>query len=480
MTTSQLQSRLLLVLSFGGCTVSPVRDVAQSDPARAVEPVQDVDPERDALPEEPTPVPNPSRLFLDVLDGPYVLGDLAVMVMDDRPGQVTVFAGLAMGSSEVLGLQTELEDPMVLGQASGGTETVLRAALELSLEAGDEVYLQAVSANGASEVRVVSAQAFPRVCGDAPQHKLSERMMVCDEDALAGLCPSVAEAVLDTAVIRAVGPIPLGTTVTATCFEHHATASCCYEVEVVQPTTEGPLDTGILWEAGRPFRVAGERRQSAVSERTPAIDPIAEKVAATWTRMAQEEHASVAAFARFSLELMQLGAPMDLLAACCRAQQEEMVHTELTLAMASRMAGQPVELGALSMDGALADRDLAAVTLDVVREGCINETVSTLLAMDARDGATDPMAREALTRIADDEARHAELSWRFVRWALDQDPTLRPAVLAELRAFLPDVTAEPSPDADALAVYGVLDRRRVQAAAVRASRVIAACSATLS
>jgi hypothetical protein len=40
----------------------------------------------------------------------------------------------------------------------------------------------------------------------------------------------------------------------------------------------------------------------------------------------------------------------------------------------------------------------------------------------------DPAVRKALTRIADDEARHAELAFRFVAWALRRDPQLAATV----------------------------------------------------
>ena len=43
------------------------------------------------------------------------------------------------------------------------------------------------------------------------------------------------------------------------------------------------------------------------------------------------EHASVASFARFTLDLLSLGAPPGLLSAAFHAGQEEISHTQLCL-----------------------------------------------------------------------------------------------------------------------------------------------------
>jgi len=51
--------------------------------------------------------------------------------------------------------------------------------------------------------------------------------------------------------------------------------------------------------------------------------------------------------------------------------------------------------------------------------------------------ATDPAVRRVLERIARDEARHAELGYRFLRWALERaDSHLQQRFGAELDAAL--------------------------------------------
>ena len=66
----------------------------------------------------------------------------------------------------------------------------------------------------------------------------------------------------------------------------------------------------------------------------------------------------------------------------------------------------------------------------VIAEGCFGETRAALEALEAAELAADPVIRAAYARIAGDEQRHAELAFRFVRWALERNPhAVRPRVL---------------------------------------------------
>ena len=92
---------------------------------------------------------------------------------------------------------------------------------------------------------------------------------------------------------------------------------------------------------GRPFlveggarRAGGERRDdwrvTNVSPDVTALDQRARQSLAThWTRLGLMEHASVAAFARFVLELMAASAPAELVSAAQRALADEIEHARL-------------------------------------------------------------------------------------------------------------------------------------------------------
>jgi hypothetical protein len=105
--------------------------------------------------------------------------------------------------------------------------------------------------------------------------------------------------------------------------------------------------------------------------------------------------------------------------------------------------------------------DAAALALETLLDGCINETVAAALAEAAGDAATDPAVAEALHAIAADEARHAELAWRIVAWCIERSASAGGApLIAALREAAAEAAAAPltaSPDArDDLAAHGVL------------------------
>jgi hypothetical protein len=192
---------------------------------------------------------------------------------------------------------------------------------------------------------------------------------------------------------------------------------------------------------GRPFLVEGDARTADADARDDWRDPIPalsvaglageerRAIAAAWTRMAAMEHASIAAFARFTMQLLALGAPASLVEASQEAMRDETEHAKACFAVASRFAGRDVGPGPLPMDGALAESDAASVLVTTILEGCIGETCAAVEAAEALAYARDPALRAVLAKIARDERRHAELAWRFVRWAVEEDAGLR--VLAE-------------------------------------------------
>jgi hypothetical protein len=201
---------------------------------------------------------------------------------------------------------------------------------------------------------------------------------------------------------------------------------------------------------GRPFLVDGDARTAPLATRadwlaelatpTPALDglppELRARLARAWERTAKMEHASIAAFARFSLQLLALGAPAELVERTNAAMVDETRHARVAYALASAYGGAPVGPGPLAIDGALASASLADVVRLVVREGCIGETVAAIEAGEAAARATDPVVRSVLETIARDEASHAELAWRFIAWALRTKDAAACAVIHDEIALL--------------------------------------------
>jgi len=244
---------------------------------------------------------------------------------------------------------------------------------------------------------------------------------------------------------------------------------------------------------GRPMVVAGEARAARVVPASAWTAQPAGVVAGldaatraalgrAWRSDGRMEHASVASFARFTLAMMAMGAPPDLLAEAQQAALDEVAHARACLALAARLDGSTEGPGALDVGGALDGLSAERSVRDAVVEGCVGETVSALVAQAQLARATEPEARAALERIAADEERHAGLAWRFVAWALGVRPHLRGVVeraFAEATGRWARAAAatDEGADATAWAAWGRLDGVG-QATAVREAlaEVIAPCA----
>jgi hypothetical protein len=200
--------------------------------------------------------------------------------------------------------------------------------------------------------------------------------------------------------------------------------------------------------AGRPFLIAEEVRVAPPAARddwrggslesASAVLTEAERqaLANAWLANALMEHASIAAFARFTLELLAVGAPADLVRDSITAASDETRHAEQCFTLASHCAGEALGPGALAVDGALDGVSLEKLVVTAIAEGCVGETVAAIEAAEQLAHATDAAVREVLAGISEDETRHAELAWRFVAWALTREPSLRRVAAREFERHL--------------------------------------------
>lgn len=145
----------------------------------------------------------------------------------------------------------------------------------------------------------------------------------------------------------------------------------------------------------------------------------AEHIAAQWARDAQFEHASIASFGRFALELLAIGAPAALVESAHRAAIDEVHHARLCFSLASVYGGISLGPGVLPLDpGAFTVPTLDAMARATVLEGCVNETLAALEAKAACEHAEPDAVRNALLEIERQESDHASLAFRFVSWAI--------------------------------------------------------------
>ena len=242
---------------------------------------------------------------------------------------------------------------------------------------------------------------------------------------------------------------------------------------VCQPDGTGAWNCVLPGVTGRPFLVHGRERVAVtIYEETWARLPSAPEIAAStclfsaaaahWRRAGLMEHASIAAFARFTLHLLALGAPPELVRNAQEAMGDETEHARLAFGLASAFAGRAMGPGPLAIEGALDGFDLRDFIATLIREGCIGETVAAIEAREALEDVTDPAVRAVLETIARDELRHAALAWRALGWVVSSGRANRELVRSEVVRALREVSprARPTHDDETLRPFGIVSEAR--------------------
>lgn len=262
-------------------------------------------------------------------------------------------------------------------------------------------------------------------------------------------------------------------------------AACCYDVHVScfiyvgraflvdEGLLKAPLRRGSGWRTGPSPCTEGlsERTRRALSD--------------AWVKDGLFEHASVATFARFAMQLLAVGAPSRLLHETLAAGRDEIRHAELCFALASAYAGEPLEPDRFPIeDDVRVNTDLVAIVQETIVEGCIGETLAALQAAEQARRASDPAVVASLESTVDDETRHAELAWRVVAWALEVGgDRIRRAVERTFATFRP-----PDPptidldgvDGEDFVAHGRLTPEEARGTALEAlEHVVRPCAAAL-
>ena len=359
-------------------------------------------------------------------------------------------AALAQRLARVLGLST-LALP-ALGPAGCGGNVVVDGS------GGGTSSSSASSgggAGGATAACIVGPPCTPIGPGPGPQQAL------CFTPGAGEACPSAAQA-----LPFFVPGCAAVTSVQAACAGGTA-GECCYNVTAMCVCTGRPfvVDDAPRTAAALVGDPRGWQRDEVPDVRNLSPATRAE-LAAVFVADALGEHASVASFARFALELMAAGAPAHLVAAAHRAALNEVRHARIAFGLASAFGGFPVGPGAFPSASAGLRPDLASFARAVAVEGCVHETVAALVAAARAQAATDPRVATALASIAEDEAQHAELAWRTIAWVLSAGGAeVVNVVFAALAGAASAALAArwASPSSSDLHAFGVLDAEAMKA-----------------
>jgi len=190
---------------------------------------------------------------------------------------------------------------------------------------------------------------------------------------------------------------------------------------------------------------------SSTMDRLELDGRVPSEVAAQWRENARTEHASVAAFARLTLDLLALGAPPNLIEAAHRDGLDEIRHTQLCLSLSAAMDGNlesptafPEAQRARTRPRA---RSLALATLavDSLVDGALHEGVSARVIARLAKIATLPSIRDTLSKIAADEGRHSAHGWDVVQWCVSEGGVPILSALEAAARALPKTMQSPLP-----------------------------------
>lgn len=163
-----------------------------------------------------------------------------------------------------------------------------------------------------------------------------------------------------------------------------------------------------LYCGGRSYDGAAEREAPGVPDQVDLGRAFAEIAELEWT--------SVTAFERLARALAHHGAPEELVSRAARFADDERRHTSLVAELARAHGGTP-DLRAPT--GHETTPSLRSLAEENAAEGCVRETLGALVAQVQALRSSSAAVRGVFGAVAEDEARHAELSWDLHAWFLE-------------------------------------------------------------
>lgn len=145
---------------------------------------------------------------------------------------------------------------------------------------------------------------------------------------------------------------------------------------------------------------------------------------ASWHAAGLAEHAAVGAFAKLCLEMLVAGAPPRLVRLATKAQEEEVLHAQICLALGgtgeSRLnfPAHTVEIR----------KDLAAMRTAAIDEGLKGEGHAALRLFERAKANGETALGQLALAMAQDEARHAELAEETLAWIQEETGVAAPKV----------------------------------------------------
>ena len=237
------------------------------------------------------------------------------------------------------------------------------------------------------------------------------------------------------------------------------------------------LSTG-RFARGRQLRAFGRlllpKVRPGVGWLNPAECPIdqvrdARRIAEAWRENGRTEHASVAAFANLTLDLLALGAPEALIRGAQQDALDEIRHTRACFSLARDLDGQDKSPGPFPQPQHWSFRtrfrriQLARLAVESLIDGALHEGLSAAVIAKLATRTTIPAIASTLRGLAADEGRHAAHGWDAVEWCLQEGgPAVAAALRGAMLALPEEMPAENEPAAATSGdweTFGIAGRR---------------------
>ena len=154
----------------------------------------------------------------------------------------------------------------------------------------------------------------------------------------------------------------------------------------------------------------------------PKNSTIVRTIGLEWLQQAEAEHASIASFARHTIQLISIGAASELILRSQQASIDEIEHAKMCYGFASKFMEVEIYPGPLDMIGSLDKLNIEDIIESVIRDGCIQETISAIEGHFRAKYASDEVVKNSLTKLAADETKHAQLAWDTIKWIAEKYP----------------------------------------------------------
>ena len=149
---------------------------------------------------------------------------------------------------------------------------------------------------------------------------------------------------------------------------------------------------------------------------------VVEKARRIWTMAAFQEYRTGASVTDALQQMIEIRAPIDMLAVATRFPLDEIAHVEMCgrilaeVGGAVRLKHDPKHMTAPKNPDL---EPLMQCAETIIRVFGVGEAVSIPILRTSGQKATHPLVAAVLTRIAQDEAMHGQFAWFFLDWCLE-------------------------------------------------------------